>query len=623
MADGGEFVKNVESKLSNLETVKEVQAALSRARTISSAWHAGIKARRALYNLQHYKGRAKPYEDRYADPTPISTVDMAVSVLMGGDLEFHVKGFNPSQSEERETGDVSKFLHGLWQINEERAESSLNYDLCLNFVRDGAAVLYTVWDPELENQYSGMINQPDEEMGSLELEAFLEPPIRTQVIDPLKIFPVPGGMNRWSFICRVEKMSVYEVEIMYGIPISRYGHLSINQKMDTSDELIDFWRIIRRMEEDENGTMRPKVVVQNAVIYSDTTIFPIRDMEGYEDLPFTISFFKPVDKDEPKGWGHSILDPMITTLDQLEKSFNRRARQILVYSSMPPVTRVQSDRHINVPNVIGQPIRLGPGEEFAFPQWPGSPPDVEKHMQYLQNKLAMTGFTEAFYGIGGEGMSGYAISRLSDVNKLKIEVPLRNLELLFTLWARKTMRLLVNFAVGKVVRTYGRLKGEDFIAQMVGEDASNFMIKSLFRVKYPGDEVRKHAMATQIRGLLSDKTIMSDYLDVEQPDDERRRKIREMAQLHPMMQQYLMITAMIEMAMDGDPAAAMALQSMQQAQAQQGMAQEQPEAMQPEGMMSSTGQPTQQEQGLPTAQEERMMGPLGGRPGGGGAEEMF
>jgi hypothetical protein len=232
----------------------------------------------------------------------------------------------------------------------------------------------------------------------------------------------------------------------------------------------------------------------------------------------------------------------------------------------------------------------------------------------------MSGFNESFYGLGGEGLSGYAISRLSDVNKLKIEVPLKNLELLFSLWARKTLRLLVNFAAGSVVRVYGRMRGEDFIEQVVGDEFASYIVKAHFRTKYPGDEVRKHAMATQVRGLLSDATLMENYLDVEQPGDERRKKLRELAQTHPVMQQYLMLTALLELAQDGDMAAVMAIQAMQGAMQPGGApGGAPPSPVQPEGgMMSSTGQPTPQEQGLPTSQEDQMVsGPLGGRPAGG------
>lgn len=615
-----EGLDNATRVLDSIATSREVDSVVSRAKEISAAWHDGIRQRRRLYDLQHYTTKAKPYEDRFTDPTPVSTVDMAVSVIMSGDLSFSAKGFSPSQSEQDDADRIEKFLHGLLQVNNEREESNLIYDLTLHLVRDGAAVLYTVWDNDIQDSVFTLVPMPAPEQidptGVVMVPAFTEPPLRVQVIDPMKIHAIPGGPYRWSHIIREEEMTVADVEALFGVEVAKYGHLSPLQKQQTTGSLIDFWRVIKKFETTPEGIPRGKYVIQNALMYQGTVLKELQDMDGYDDLPFTIAFYKPVDKSESKGWGHGILDPMMGTLEHLEKAVNRRSRQILVYSSMPPVTRLQSDRAINTPNVIGQPIKLGPGEDFAFPVWPGNPPDVEKHIAFLQDRMRMSGFNESFYGTGSEGMSGYAISRLSDVNKLKIEVPIKNLELLFTLWAKKTLKLAVSFASGVVLRVYGRLRGQDFIEQIVGEEFANYIVTSRLRTKYPGDESRKHAMATQIRGLLSDTTIMETYLEVEQPGDERKKRLREMAQVHPIMQQYLMLTALMELAEDGDMAAAMALQSMQgQMMGQGGPPGGAPEPMQAEGgLPSATGELTPQEGGMPTRQEEAMQGPLGGRP---------
>lgn len=594
-------------------TVREVLNVLQMCKIASRDWHNGIKKRRDMYNFRHYKKRAKAYEDRFSDPTPTSTVDMAVSVIMTGDLSFTAKGFTPTQSEEAESGRVEKMLTGLLQINNEREESNLIYDIVLNFVRDGAAVLYTVWDTELETLSKASVDFPGPDGTPIPLNIYTDPPVRIQALDPLNIHLLPGGPYRWAAVCREEDMTVFDVEARFGVKIAKYADKNIREKQLTKDKIVDMWRLVRREEPTEDRGTRVFYVVESATVFAGQAIYELREMEGYEDLPFTVGFFKPTGKGGSDEWGHGILDPMFTTLEHLEKSINRRARQILLLSSMAPVLRVQADRHIQLPAIMGNPIRLGPGEEFNFPQWPGNPPDVNHHISYLQDRMRMTGFTEAFYGIGGEGLSGYALSRLSDVNKLKIEVPLKNLELLFTLWAKKTLRLMVKLAGGEVVRVYGRLRGKDFVEQIVGHDMANYFVKATLRAKFPGDEVRDHAMGTQSRGLLSDLTIMERYMGVEQPDDERSKRMRELAQTHPVMQQYAIMSALLEMALDGDEAAALALQTMQQQQAMGGQ-QPEPSPMQPTGMPSSTGEPTRQEQGFGTAQEEKMTLPLGGRP---------
>lgn len=87
--------------------------------------------------------------------------------------------------------------------------------------------------------------------------------------------------------------------------------------------------------------------------------------------------------------------------------------------------------------------------------------------------------------------------------------------------------------------------------------------------EFPNDRVRNHAMAVQVAQFLSRQTILEKYLGIQQPSDEMRRKVIEMAETHPALIQYAVMAELLEMANEGDEAAAMALQSIQaQSQAQ-------------------------------------------------------
>jgi hypothetical protein len=175
------------------------------------------------------------------------------------------------------------------------------------------------------------------------------------------------------------------------------------------------------------------------------------------------------------------------------------------------------------------------------------------------------------------------------------------------------------FGAGCAIQMYGRLRGEDFADQLFDPEMANYKIRAVVKPEFPNEQVRKHAMASQVRNLLSESTIMEEYLDIDQPDDERARRIQEMVDVHPAVIQYNLMIELTKRAKKGDVAALMALNALasQQATAQAGAGQKSPRPSQPEGVMSSTGQPTPQEQGgVPNGQspESQLNGMINATP---------
>lgn len=599
---------------------KEIYNAYIRSKGECKPWHKRIEENRNWYNFEHYKNfkAAQPGEERYADPTPTNVVDAAVGVILAKEIEWVATPWVPAKKAEESCGKIEKYLAGTLEINNEREELHIPYEADMHFVRDGCAVIYSVWDAQTADRTQFIATVPDEQVGTRNVFGYRETPMIVQVFDPLKITVLPGGPNRWSHVFRAEKMSIMDVEQTYNCKLPGYDTLDDIARRTTKGDLVDCWRIISKQvpmkDEAGNPIMNqvlgkvekvPGFVVQQCLLFNNKVVpgWGLRDMENYEDIPYTIGFFKPVDRNDAKDWGHGILQPLETTMIALERAFNRRSRQITVFSSMPLVSRTLDGRQVIVDAALGTVLEMRKDEDLAWPTWPGNPPDVDKHTEFLRWREQQSGFTDAG-AAAGRGMSGYAMSQLADLNRVKLAQPIKHLELFWSRWARKVLRLTKNFAEGQVVRVYGRMRGKDFAEQVLNDDIADYMVKAIIQPKWPGDDVRMGALATQVRGLLPDQVIIEDYLDYDQPDDIMDIKRREMAMAHPAAQMYAAMGALQDLADEGDEVAMMVLQQMMQ-QGQgvgrgmgPGRPTEPPNPMQPAGgMMSSSMEPTPQEEG--------------------------
>jgi hypothetical protein len=602
-------------KMSDLDTVSEVMQYYSRARKDCDKWHKDIEHRRRLYDMDHYARRPRQGEERYEDPTYTNTVDLAIGILMANDLEFKVHGWTPSMKEQKDSDQIEKLLNGIIQISSEREEALIPYEVNMNFVRDGCAVLYTVWDPALENALSitAQVAVPDEmdegpeEQRGLTLKSFSgykEPPLCMQVIDPLKVYLIPGGPNRWLHVFRVDQMPVLDIEMKYGINVARFANRTRLEKEAMVGEMIDYWRLAERVYNDG----KTEKIVEHAVIFEGEVIYPLEVMDGYDDIPYTIGFFKSVNRSDPRGWGHSIIDPMETTISMLEKDTNRRHHLITKYAALPMVSKTNDGRIVQLDPSLGSLQSLRPDESIEFPRWEGTPPDIENEMAFLRARAQQSGFSDVLFGAGPSQVSGYALSQMGDQNRIRLEQPVQHLQLMWSRWAKKALRLCENFGAGRVIRVYGQQRGSEFYEQVFSEGLADYNVTVKIKPEFPNEKQRKHAMATQVMGILSNHTVMQEYLDIDQPGEEHKKRLLEIAQNNPVVQQYAVINLLREAAENGDSAAALTLQLLVQGgpPGQPGptsTAQRGPEQL--TGLASPTGQPPPQALGgLPPGMSE-------------------
>ncbi len=575
----------------NQSTPNFILNRLSRAKINTKDWHTKIREYRKLYNFDQYESaKAKRGEFQFQDPTYNNVVDLSVNILLANRLSWSVAGWEPSYQELQETSESEKYLDGLLHINSQREEYDILYEMGINFVRDGAAVLYSVWDPKIQERAKAIIEMPDEDEGSVARVALKEPPLIVQVVDPLTVYLLEGGPKRWLCVFRAEKRSVFDIEMEYGITPAGWAARTLEDKTSADFEFIDYWCF----DQESDG----RVVVKNAIMYSGVIIKPLVVMDGYEDLPYTVGFYKPVNRSEPRNWGHSVIDPLKTSVSALGRIMNRMDRQVTTYSSLPLIhSGPAGGQKIDLDPGMGNITKLNSDEDLGFVKYPGGPPEVNVLVNYYRDKVQQSGFSDVLLS----DASGYALNQLGDQNRLRLNQPARQFERLLRDWAKKAMALTSVFGNKAIIRVHGVTSNQFFTHGFDGQIAGKYTINVKLKPEYPNEKVRNHAMANQMRGVLSDRYIMEHYLDIDQPDEMQEQMLQEEILKHPALVQYAIFRELSEKAEGGDKIAAEFLQVIQQTgmPGTQGRPGESQAKEQPGGLQSSTGEATPQAKGGP------------------------
>lgn len=563
----------------SMKQMSEIIYRINQAETYSKGWHTNIRRWRRRYDFDHYDSRAQPNEKRYIDPVLTNVVDLAVGIMQANEWIWRSKGLHPSSPELMGTGIIEKAMAAFIDMNSDRYEYDHKYETNLNFVRDGGAVLLSIWDPFIHENGYEVRDIMDADFNLIEdAKVYYDLPLRIEVIDPLQVYLVPGGAKRWLAVARKEEMSVYDAENTYQVELDAYKGRSQSEKKDMSGHFMDYWELAYELipedatdyegmdnpEEDvETMPMRKHLVVRNAMIFGSEFLRPLRVMDGYGDLPYTLSFYNPASRDDSGQW-HSIMSPLENPVSELEDTTNMRKRLMTMYSGLPLVARSRAGKTITIDKKIGKVINLREGEDLGFPEWRGTPPDMDKHLEFARSRIQQSGFSDVMYGEGSSQSSGYGLSLLTDQNRIRLVPALSHLEKMWTWAARKWVKLCDAFIPNDYLELYGHANGEDFAEVIKGGDLSAYTIRCKIKPEFPNEKVRNHAMATQVAGILPPQIIMEDYLDIHQPDDARRLKIQESVENNPIMVNIAIMNELKKRADAGDKVAEMSFAIMQQ-----------------------------------------------------------
>jgi len=591
----------------------------NRVRGKCQLWHERVEEYGRLYDLDHYKKPALPGERRVVLSKAMNIVDLAVGVLSANAMTIEAISAEDNEETQRRAGLIEKFLDGVLYVNGERQESDLRYEWTFLQVRDGACGIRTLWDTQFD--------------ATLHEGHFGELPLSVNVIPARYLFPEPGGkLSRWKRIFYAVERTIEDVEQEYG-DIEKYRTMPARDKQTRKEDYIDYWGEVRVAMEvcpycdaemfnnlpclncGYEGEAVPKMgadgkqimtwKVENAVMYGNRLLKGPEIMPGYDHIPYTLMFYKPIGQVEPHEWGQSALRPIEKLLPELEWRINRQTRLLNIFANMPLIARTRDGRPIEVDSVFGDVVHLSEGEDLSFPTWSGQPPDAREQMALLSGEMQESSFPTAMYGAGASASSGYAMSQMGDAGRIRLTQPQKQQESALGVWAQKVLSLIRNFAPTQSVQVYGRLHELAYTTELTGQDTNGFRVNFSLTPQFPNDEMRKVAMSTQTKDLLSSETRMERYLGVQQPDKEVSRMLRELAERHPMMVEYKLMAYFQERAERGDPSAMQVLQRM--------MAQQMPQQG-PEGgnnpeqfsglPTNQPGQVTQQEAGLaPPGQE--------------------
>jgi len=543
--------------------LQDVLFNLGRASTFTKGWRDNIEQWRRLYDFKHYELQPLPGESQFADPTYTNTVDLAVAIILANPITWRAAPWRPTANAQKLASQVEKFLIGTEEANTDRNGYDQAYEIILHFVRDAGAVLYTYWDDNIAASSKSTGEFIDTNGNVVAATVYEECPLRIQVIDPMSIKILAGGKERWMMVAREEKQTLYDIYTRFGVLPQRYSHLTgdITAQLTTEDILVDYWDVATISDGDVK-----KQVVRNGVLFGNEFIpgYELKTMKKYRSLPYTIGFYKPTDRLDSTKWA-GIISPLIGSVRHLETSINRRQRQIDMFSSMPFVSKTLKGRAVNVDPGMGKVVNLSTEEDFGFPVWQGNPPDVERQIDFFRSRVQQSGFSDVFYGSGASAVSGYALSQLGDQNRIRLEQPVTHLERFYMWAAQKIVEItLDNAEPGSYIRMYGKVKGEPFAGAVCVSDLSGQHITCEIVPEFPNERVRNHAMATQVRGIISDHRIMEDYLRVQQPDEEFDVRMIEQAQNSPIIMNYNILRKFKEMADAGDEMAKLALESMLQ-----------------------------------------------------------
>jgi len=595
--------------MGTMQDLSDIMFKLHRAEAFTKGWHRNIKRWRRRYNLQHYDSKALPNENRYTDPVLTNVVDLAVGIMQSNDWIWKSSAFNATTSDTADKSMIEKAVAAFIDINTDRNEYDLKYETNLNFIRDGGACLLGVWDKFVNDNFQRKGTIVDREMNVMEdANIFYELPLRVEVIDPLQINLLPGGYKRWLCQVRKEEMSVYDAEETYQVELDAFKGKSRSDKIDTKGQFRDFWELAYELipegatdyegldsEEDiEKYDMKKHLVVRNAILFDGEFLRPLRIMDGYSDLPYTVSFYNPALRTDSSSW-HSILSPLEDPVKELEETTNMRKRLMHMYAGMPLVAQTRG-KTITVDKSMGKVVNLREGENLGFPVWKGTAPDVEKHLKFAQGRIQQSGFSDVMYGEGG-GDSGYGLSMLTDQNRIRLTPPITHLENMWTWAVRKWVKLVDSFAPASYLELYGSVRGEEFSETVLGGDLIKYNIRCKIKPEFPNERVRKHAMATQVAGILPAEVIIEDYLGYQQPDEVRTKKLQETIENNPATVQYTIMKELAKRAKEGDEVAAQSLEMMKQqmmGQQAQGRPPEPNNPEQPTGLQSPTGLPPEE-----------------------------
>ena len=414
---------------------------------------------------------------------------------------------------ETKTGDersqnAEKVLLGVRYVNRIRQERDFMDDLVHDAIVCGWSCIYSYWDEEFEKTYKD--------------DNWRDFPLVVKAMPPEHCYPKPGGRRgRWREIMYAYEREIGEVEEEFDVRLSKSRSKDSSKKEDDDKVLFydDWW-----WEGDK---------VWHAIVAGEDWIKKPTDMsKWYKSLPYTISVGISTPSAEPDQMGMSLLSPMQPNVE-LQEDLTSRIMTGITYHADPTIIAEDGDgTPIQIEKGLGEVIHVRTGQKVGTLQGPTVSSDVYQMLQYVNSSVQRSGLPSISYGMGLSGLSGYAISLMGQGGQMKMVLPVANLEVAMSIVMDKCLDILRAFCEDKTIFVYGQdATSKMFQVKVKGNELNGFRVDVKLRPRIPQDEVARANRARMLMGVVSNRYVKENVLELQDPvADDYRQKVEQFLQ---------------------------------------------------------------------------------------------
>uniref|UniRef100_A0A6M3J4L0 Portal protein n=1 Tax=viral metagenome TaxID=1070528 RepID=A0A6M3J4L0_9ZZZZ len=476
-----------------------------------------------LYFLEHYTDNPEEEEGEHQVTLPIYTnhINMALSMVTQKPPLINIIYDDTSKADAKRKGQTEKFLYAARYMNNTIAGRNFFYDQTFNLFLFGWGVTRTLWDPDIDERNKETDDEDEREL-----------PLIWQSINPKHIYCRPGGpRGGWRTVMFALNRPVTEIESEMGVkvkfPLVRDNRGRFARKPEDPTEVlfIDYWTWWGRD-------------IYHAIIAGEEFIKHPTKMPEYTFIPYTIAFCIPTPLGPyPERWGLSFLFALRDSTEDLERAMSRLLRVIGMYGDPTIVTESEQPGNIDIDKRIGSVIDIKTGEKVYYLHSQGSPPDLLRAIEFFRGQVQESGFPSVSLGMGVAGASGYATNLLQEGGRVKIEVPVQNLQLAWQADNEKMLRLFYTFSRDEKLVMSGPFKtGKYERISIKGSDVKGLWHNEVvIEPKFVLDERRDMDIGvTGVReGFWSKRYAQEKYGHIEDPELEAERMRDEAVENDP------------------------------------------------------------------------------------------
>ena len=535
----------------DLVIIKDILDKFQEVKVDAEVWHKYVTDNRKLALLAS-KDDDSPYAVTISEPH--NTVQFAKSVLLTAEFMPTATAQEETATSRESQSRYERFSLALWDDNDERQALPLRDGFITNTVVDGSAWGNVYIDPEKA--------PPDAILTEWEGN-----PVAIELVDTLQVYPKLSNNHKrlCDFILTYHQESLYDLRLQwpdkdwdqYAPSLDDFGN-PVNERAF----MIDVYNY--HGYDDESNVVQTictdKLLLDDEVLWASTEI---------PSLPWIISDCysqpAPIDNATP-GLAlicrfQSMLHALEDDVGTAESLLSADMRAIDLYGNMPPVVITKSGREVEIDADWGNVVRLQEGEELGFPRWPGNPPDSSRMLSFVMGDMQRATFSAAATGFGGASASGYNIALTSEASRARLYLPARSIARAISKAGRMAAEMLRLYFPETMFHLYGQQKGQIVPLGFHPQMTTGLHLSCKVKLSMPGDDVRKAAIATQLKALgLPLATILEDVLDYQQPDQILKLIDEEQVRSHPIMVLSRMMQALIA---SNDPLAPLAAQALE------------------------------------------------------------